>query len=141
VVNLAGETIGGTNLGQVFFQRWSTAKKRRILESRTDAGQALMQAIETASHKPATLLQMSAVGYYGPRPDRDLDERASPATDFLATVCVAWERSTEPPKRWGAAIVVRTGLSSARAADCSPSSSCPSACSSAAAGGGDQGFS
>ena len=111
IVNLAGETIGGTHLGQVFFQRWSTAKKRRILESRTDAGRALMEAIGAAERKPSTLLQMSAVGYYGPRPDRDVDERAPAGKDFLAGVCVAWERSTEAVEAMGIRrVVVRTGL-------------------------------
>ncbi len=111
IVNLAGETIGGTHLGQVFFQRWNTEKKRRILESRTDAGRALMQAIEAAAHKPATLLQMSAVGFYGPRPDRDLDESAPAGKDFLADVCTAWERSTEAAEGMGVRrVVVRTGL-------------------------------
>ena len=111
IVNLAGETIGGTHLGQVFFQRWSTAKKRRILESRTDAGRALMEAIGAAERKPSTLLQMSAVGYYGPRPDRDVDERAPAGSDFLASVCVAWERSTEAVEAMGIRrVVVRTGL-------------------------------
>ncbi len=111
VINLAGETIGGTNLGQVFFQRWSTPKKRRILESRTDAGRALMEAIDDAARKPATLLQMSAVGFYGPRPDRDLDESTSAGKDFLAGVCAAWERSTDAVEALGVRrIVVRTGL-------------------------------
>jgi len=111
IVNLAGETIGGTHLGQVFFQRWSPAKKRRILESRTDAGRALMEAIGAADRKPGTLLQMSAVGFYGPRPDRDLDESAPAGKDFLAGVCVAWERSTEAVEAMGIRrVVVRTGL-------------------------------
>ena len=111
VVNLAGETIGGTHLGQVFFQRWSSAKKRRILESRTDAGHALMEAITAAARKPATLLQMSAVGFYGPRPDRDLDESAPAGKDFLAGVCLAWERATEAVEAMGVRrVVVRTGL-------------------------------
>ena len=74
-------------------------------------GQALVEAIEAAERKPSTLLQMSAVGYYGPRPDRDVDERAPAGSDFLASVCVAWERSTEAVEAMGIRrVVVRTGL-------------------------------
>lgn len=111
VVNLAGETIGGNHLGQIFFQRWSETKKQRILESRVNAGRAIVEAIRAARKKPGVLLQMSAVGVYGPRADELLDENAPASKDFLAHVCVEWERSTEAVEAMGVRrIVVRTGL-------------------------------
>jgi uncharacterized protein (TIGR01777 family) len=111
VVNLAGETIGGTHLGEVFFQRWSASKKQRILESRVRAGRAVVEAIRTAKKKPSMLLQMSAVGIYGPHGDEDLDESCPPGTDFLAGVCQAWEQSTDEVERLGVRrVTVRTGL-------------------------------
>ena len=111
VVNLAGETIGGTNLGQIFFQRWSETKKQRILDSRVNAGRAIVEAVRAAPKKPSMLLQMSAVGVFGPRGDQDLDESASAGADFLAGVCVAWERSTDAVEAMGVRrVVVRTGL-------------------------------
>src|SRR3972149_10247501 len=45
VVNLAGETIGGTNLGQIFLQRWRKSKKKRILDSRVNARRAIVEAV------------------------------------------------------------------------------------------------
>jgi uncharacterized protein (TIGR01777 family) len=111
VVNLAGETIGGNYLGQIFFQRWSEAKKGRILDSRVNAGRAIVEAIRAARKKPGALLQMSAVGVYGPRADENLDENASAGKDFLARVCVEWERSTEAVEAMGVRrVVIRTGL-------------------------------
>jgi uncharacterized protein (TIGR01777 family) len=111
VVNLAGETIGGRNLAEIFSQRWGKAKKKRILESRVDAGRAVVEAIRAAQRKPATLLQMSAVGIYGPRADQEVDENASAGEDFLSRVCVEWERSTEAVEAMGLrCTVVRTGL-------------------------------
>jgi len=111
VVNLAGETIGGIHVGQIFFQRWSEAKKRRILDSRVNAGRAIVEAIRAARKKPGVLLQMSAVGVYGPRADEQLDENAPAGKDFLARVCVEWERSTEAVEAMGVRrLVVRTGL-------------------------------
>jgi len=111
VVHLAGETIGGTHLGQVFFQRWTRAKKQRILHSRVDAGQAIVEAIRQAERKPAVLVQASAVGYYGPRLDRPVDESDPPGHDFLAGVCLAWERATEAAEKLGVRrVVTRTGL-------------------------------
>jgi uncharacterized protein (TIGR01777 family) len=111
VVNLAGETIGGNHLGQIFFQRWSGTKKQRILNSRVNAGRAIVEAIRSARKKPGALLQMSAVGVYGPRADENLDENASAGKDFLARVCVEWERSTEAVEAMGVRrVVIRTGL-------------------------------
>ncbi len=111
IVNLAGETLGGTNLGQIFFQRWSKSKKQRILDSRVNAGRAVVEAIRTARKKPGALLQMSAVGLFGPRTDHSLDENASAGMDFLSQVCVEWEHSTEAVEAMGVRrIVVRTGL-------------------------------
>ncbi|HSB90865.1 MAG TPA: TIGR01777 family oxidoreductase [Anaerolineales bacterium] len=111
VVNLAGETLGGTSLGEIFFQRWTASKKREIVESRLNAGRAIVEAVRAARRKPSVLVQMSAVGFYGPRTDREIDETASPGTDFLAHVCQDWERSTEGVEDLGVRrVVVRTGL-------------------------------
>lgn len=111
IVNLAGETIGGTNLAEIFLQRWTSSKKDQIRNSRTHAGRAILEAIRKAETKPRTLLQMSAVGYYGPSPVRDLDERAPNGQDFLASVCRDWEASTAEVGSLGVRrVVVRTGL-------------------------------
>jgi hypothetical protein len=111
VVNLAGETIGGTNLRQIFLQRWNAGKKQRILESRVNAGRAVVEAIGAARARPGVLLQMSAVGVYGPHGDETLDEKSPAGQDFLAQVCLEWERSTEPVEAMGVRrVVVRTGL-------------------------------
>ncbi len=54
---------------------------------------------------------MSAVGVYGPHADENLDENAPAGKDFLARVCVEWERSTEAVEAMGVRrVVVRTGL-------------------------------
>jgi uncharacterized protein (TIGR01777 family) len=111
VVNLAGETLGGTNFGQVFFQRWTESKKREILQSRLYAGKALVEAVRSARVKPARLVQMSAVGFYGPHDDEELDENSPPGTGFLAGVCAEWEGASRGVEAFGVKrIVVRTGL-------------------------------
>ena len=111
LVNLAGETLGGVNLAQILFQRWTRTKKQRILESRVLAGQAVVEAVRAARAKPSVLLQMSAVGFYGPRGAEEIDEGTPPGTDFLADVCVQWEQGTRPVEQLGVRrVVVRTGL-------------------------------
>jgi uncharacterized protein (TIGR01777 family) len=53
----------------------------------------------------------SAVGYYGPHGDEPVGEDAPPGDDFLARVCVAWEREAARAAELGLRVVhVRTGV-------------------------------
>ena len=111
VINLAGASIAGEGLGGILTQRWSDAVKKRIRQSRIDAGQALTQAIEAAANKPRVLAQSSAVGYYGPRGDEGVAEDTPPGDDFLAKVCIDWENSTQAVEALGVRrVIIRTGL-------------------------------
>ncbi len=94
VVNLAGESIAGDSMSALIFKRWTPERKERLLNSRLDAGKAVVEAIEMAKVKPAVLVQASAVGYYGSRGDEMLTEDASAGDDFLVRICQAWEAST-----------------------------------------------
>jgi uncharacterized protein len=99
VVHLAGEPVA---------QRWSDDVKRRILSSRELGTRNLVAGIAAASSPPGVLVSSSGVGYYGARGDERLDESASPGEDFLAQVCVAWER--EAAKAPGRVAMIRTGI-------------------------------
>ncbi len=104
VVNLAGETIGGNGLLDV---RWTPGRKRRIAESRINAGRAVTEAIRAVEKKPGVLIQMSGVGYYGTHEDeRQITESVPAGKDFLANVCVAWEDSTKSVERMGVRRVI-----------------------------------
>ncbi len=103
VVNLTGEGIANG--------RWSTTRKERIRESRIRAGNALVSAIRDAETAPGTLIQSSAVGYYGPGGDETMTEQNSPGEDFLARVCFDWEASTAEVEAMGVRrAVIRTGV-------------------------------
>lgn len=86
IVNLAGENLSSG--------RWTAERKRLIRDSRVNAGRAVVQAVEQATHRPRVLIQASAVGYYGPHGDEEVTEETPPGRDFLARVCVDWEAST-----------------------------------------------
>lgn len=102
VVNLAGEKVD---------QRWSAAAKQRIRSSRETATRNLVAGLEAADPCPSVLVSASAVGYYGPHGDETLDEDTAPGGDFLAQVCVAWEREADAAARLGMRVVrVRTGV-------------------------------
>lgn len=106
VVNLAGEPIAAG--------RWTAERKRRILDSRVDAGRAVAEAARSAAAPPRVVVQGSAVGYYGPDASADghvLHEDRPRGDGFLAEVCEAWEASSAPVEELGVRrVVVRTGL-------------------------------
>jgi uncharacterized protein len=102
VVHLAGENVA---------QRWSADAKRRIRSSRELGTRNLVAGIEAADPRPKVLVSSSAVGYYGPHGDERLDEDTPPGRDFLAEVCVAWEREARQAAGLGLRVVtVRTGV-------------------------------
>jgi hypothetical protein len=94
IVNLAGESIAGDNFFNLIARRWTKEQKEKIIASRVNAGNAIVEAVKTAHHKPAVIIQASAVGYYGDRGEEELTEDASHGNDFLAQVCQRWEAST-----------------------------------------------
>jgi uncharacterized protein (TIGR01777 family) len=103
IVNLAGENLAAG--------RWTAERKRRIRESRLNAGRAVVEAVRAASRAPRVVVQSSAVGYYGPQGDQELAEEAPPGSDFLARLCVEWEASTAPVEDLGARrVVIRSGV-------------------------------
>jgi uncharacterized protein (TIGR01777 family) len=111
VINLAGESIAGKSLYQIFMQRWSQERKNRISQSRKKIGLALSEAIRTASKKPDVLIQSSAVGYYGSRGPEEVIESSTVGNDYLAQVCQDWENSTASIESVGVRrVIIRTGL-------------------------------
>jgi hypothetical protein len=103
IINLAGENIGAG--------RWTKKRKQAIVESRLNAGKAVMDAVRRASAKPKVLIQASAVGYYGSRADEVLDESASAGQGFLAGLVQYWENSTSAAESFGLRrVVIRSGL-------------------------------
>ncbi|MBI3401116.1 MAG: TIGR01777 family protein [Acidobacteria bacterium] len=103
VVNLAGESIAG--------RRWTAAQKQRILDSRVQATRSLVTAIQGAAAPPPVFISGSAVGYYGPLGDAAVTEEAPAGSDFLAQVCVQWEREALLAASDRTRVVcVRTGL-------------------------------
>jgi uncharacterized protein (TIGR01777 family) len=83
IVHLAGESVDG---------RWTPAKKRKIFDSRVSGTRKLVASLSSLTRRPRVLVSASAIGYYGNRGDEILDDASPPGSDFLAGVCVAWER-------------------------------------------------
>lgn len=103
IINLAGENIGA--------DRWTREKKQSILESRLNAGKAVVEAVKLAKEKPKVMIQASAVGYYDSHSEEILDESSPPGKGFLPDVAQRWEASTEEVESSGVRrIIIRTGI-------------------------------
>jgi uncharacterized protein len=84
VVHLAGEPVA---------QRWTDAAKERIRASRAVGTAHLVDGLRAADPRPTVLVSTSAAGYYGDRGADVIDESTACGSDFLAGVCVEWERA------------------------------------------------
>ncbi len=103
VVHLAGEPVS---------QRWNAEVKDRIRDSREHGTSRLVAGIAAADPRPLRLVSASACAYYGAHGSEIVDESGAPARDdFLADVCVRWERAADGAAEHGAEVVkVRTGI-------------------------------
>jgi uncharacterized protein (TIGR01777 family) len=102
VVHLAGENIA---------QRWNDETRRRIHDSREQGTRRLVEGIAAAEPRPGVLVSMSGINYYGDRGEETVDEGTPPGDDYLANVCLAWEREAEAAAELGLRVVrTRNGV-------------------------------
>lgn len=103
VLHLAGESVAEG--------RWTAAQKARIRDSRVRGTRHLVEGIARAERKPRVLVSASAVGYYGDRGEEELTESSPPGHDFLAEVCIDWEREALAAEKHGVRVaLLRTGI-------------------------------
>jgi len=95
VINLAGASI---------FRTWNEKNKKAIHSSRILSTHNLVAAIGMSTRE-ISLLNGSAVGYYGFRADEELDEKSPPGDDFLANVVKDWEAEAIRAEEAGARVV------------------------------------
>jgi uncharacterized protein len=102
VVNLIGEEIN---------QRLTDDAKVRIRESRLTSAHNLIQGIGAAPAKPKVFIGQSAIGYYGDRGAKLLDEESQPGEGFAAEIPLGWEKAQRTAEGIvPRVVIVRTGL-------------------------------
>jgi uncharacterized protein (TIGR01777 family) len=105
VINLGGAGVGDS--------RWTARYKSVLRSSRVDTTGTIARAIKNLpeSDRPGSLLQASAVGWYGDTGDHEVTEEAPAGTSFLADLCRVWEAAAHPAEDAGTRVVLlRTGL-------------------------------
>lgn len=87
IVNLAGESIN---------QRWTSAAKERILQSRLDTVNRIASIVSRLENKPSVVVNASGISIYGTSETESFVEHSDPnVNDFLSGVVEQWERAMD----------------------------------------------
>lgn len=110
IIHLAGSSIGAG--------RWTKKRKQEIEESRTGSTTLLFNKVKELKINLKAFISSSATGYYGSSTSETIFDEYSPAgNDFLARVCVAWEKAADRFQQEGIRTVkLRTGVVLAKGA-------------------------
>jgi uncharacterized protein (TIGR01777 family) len=106
VVHLAGAGVADA--------RWTSARKKEIMESRARSTRLLADCIlqRKAGNLtlPACVVSASAIGYYGDAGQRLCRESDPPGTGFLSEVCQQWEAEAQPIETVTRLNILRIGV-------------------------------
>jgi uncharacterized protein len=103
IVHLAGAGVAD--------KRWTTKRKREILESRTRSTQLLFDVLKQTNHQVTTVISASAIGYYGFVSNDEFTETSAAGTDYLANVTRQWEEEVNKMESLGIRVVkIRIGI-------------------------------
>lgn len=107
VLHLAGENV--------FNRRWNASFKDLLFDSRIKSTRNVVEALlrnpNRADGTSKVLVNASAIGYYGPCGDEELTEQSPPGNDFLAHLCIEWEKAAlEAQKGRLRVALVRVGI-------------------------------
>lgn len=95
VINLTGKNI---------FKYWTEDYKKQLVSSRIQTTRRLVEALD--EKHPPVFFSTSAIGYYGDRGQEVLTEESGPGNDFLATICIDWEREALKAQKKGCRVVI-----------------------------------
>ena len=102
VINLAGASVAG--------KRWNDDVKKELYDSRINSTRQLVNAIELCTQKPGTFITACGTGIYGYRGDEDIIEEYSFGNDFLAKLCIDWEKEAFKAEKNCRVVSMRTGV-------------------------------
>ena len=103
VLNLQGEPIVD--------KRWSTERKKALLQSRLFVTQTLATLINNSTTPPSVFISGSAIGYYGRQSDKGINETFdSPFLEFSHQLCKKWEQAALKAEKTTRVCLLRTGI-------------------------------
>lgn len=98
IVNLVGKNI---------FNMWTEKTKKNIYDTRIISTRLAVQALAESNKNGPCLINANAVGYYPGNGNKILTEHDEiPGDNFLAQVCVAWQKEALQGKEFDKRVVV-----------------------------------
>ncbi len=90
IVNLAGAGVAD--------KRWTTERKKEIVNSRVNSGRLIVNALQSTTNKVKVVINASAIGWYSSEENnvKNYQEDEPANTDFLGNTCKQWEQSVHP---------------------------------------------
>lgn len=93
IINLAGAPIN---------KRWTKSYKQKLIESRVQVTDSVIDLIKRLENKPELLISASAIGYYGAQDaDKILNESSVHVDGFTHKLCALWESKAQQAKMLG----------------------------------------
>jgi uncharacterized protein (TIGR01777 family) len=118
IIHLAGAGIAD--------KRWTKARKKEIIESRTKSIELIYDLLKRKPHQVSKIISASGVGYYSDRGDELMTEDCPPAHDFLGECCIAWEQAVNAGADLSLQVLIfRTGVVLAKEGGALPKLSAP----------------
>ncbi|GAB3661596.1 TIGR01777 family oxidoreductase [Echinicola sediminis] len=104
IIHLAGAGVAE--------KKWTSQRKKIILESRTKTAQLLFDRLRVLENKPEIIVSASGANYYGlDNGEEWLNEESPAGNDFLSEVVVKWEKSVKQFESLGLRTAcLRTGI-------------------------------
>ncbi len=108
IIHLAGAGVAD--------KRWTTERKKEIVESRTESGALLVKALHEIPNNVKAVVSASAIGFYGDDEKRSakkkfFTEEMRADKEFLGETCRLWEESIDPVQKEGKRLVkLRVGI-------------------------------
>lgn len=97
IIHLAGENIAS--------EKWTAARKKKIINSRVLSAQLLYKTIKEQKASVKNFISASALGYYGDTGDQIITEEHPNGQGFLALCCREWEAAVDQGLSMGIRVV------------------------------------
>lgn len=103
IINLAGSGIAD--------KAWTQARKRDIIESRTQSAAIIERFLRENKHRVEAYISASAIGFYGNRGNEWVDENSTAGKGFLTESTLEWENAIQKIAQIGIrTVALRIGI-------------------------------
>lgn len=103
IIHLAGAGIAD--------KRWTGSRKRVLIDSRVESADLLYKSVKAKNLQLNSYISASGINYYGTKTlDHTFVESDEPGNEFIAEICIEWEKAADKFKDICRVVKLRTGV-------------------------------